>query len=150
MITGTGFVGVSAVSFGGTKASSFTVNSSTQITAVSSAHAAGQGRVAVTTSSGTSAENVLFTFIPRPSVTQVNPSSGPTVDGTNVILTGADLTFTGAVFFGARPAAFTVLSGTQVAAVAPAGTGTVVVTATTRGGTSVSGAAYTYVGAPVI
>jgi hypothetical protein len=90
-ITGTGFTGASAVSFGGARARSFTVNSSTRITALSSAHAAGQSRVTVTTSGGTSAENVLFTFIARPSVTQVNPSYGPTVDGRKIVIPGTDL-----------------------------------------------------------
>jgi hypothetical protein len=91
MITGTGFTGASAVSFGGVQARSFTVNSATEITAVSSAHAAGQGRVAVTTSGGTSADNVLFTFVARPSLTQVNPSYGPAVDGTRIVITGPHL-----------------------------------------------------------
>jgi len=52
-ITGTGFTGVTtAVTFGGT-AASFTVNSLTQITATTPAHAAGTVDVTVTTGAGT-------------------------------------------------------------------------------------------------
>ncbi|WP_040840876.1 IPT/TIG domain-containing protein, partial [Nocardia brevicatena] len=49
VLTGTNFTGATAVSFGGTPATSFTVNSSTQITAVTPAHAAGPVSVTVTT-----------------------------------------------------------------------------------------------------
>jgi hypothetical protein len=53
-ITGTDFSGVSAVSFGGTPASSLTVDSPTQITAVSPAGAPGTADVVVTTNAGVS------------------------------------------------------------------------------------------------
>ncbi|WP_217999341.1 IPT/TIG domain-containing protein, partial [Nocardia exalbida] len=57
--------------------------------------------------------------------------------GTTVVLTGTNLTGATAVSFGATPAtSFTVDSATQITAVTPAGTGTVLVTATTAGGTS--------------
>ena len=51
MLTGTGFTGLSgaaAVTFGGTNATSYTVNSATQITATAPAHAAGAVDVVVT------------------------------------------------------------------------------------------------------
>ncbi len=53
VITGTNFTGVTAVSFGGTPATSFVVNSDTQITAVAPAHAAGAVNIAITNPSGT-------------------------------------------------------------------------------------------------
>jgi hypothetical protein len=49
VITGTGFDGAAAVSFGGTPATTYAVDSSTQITASAPAHAAGTVRVQVTT-----------------------------------------------------------------------------------------------------
>jgi len=52
-ITGTGFSTVHAVKFGTTTAKSFTVKSPTQIVVTSPAHAAGQVRVSVTTTAGT-------------------------------------------------------------------------------------------------
>jgi len=54
IITGTNFSGVNWVSFGSTAAASFTVDSATQITAVTPAHAAGTIHVRVNTAAGTS------------------------------------------------------------------------------------------------
>jgi len=67
-ITGKGYCGgtaaPSSVTFGGTAATSFVVNSDTSITAVSPAHAAGTVDVQVTTSNGTSGINAgdQFTY----------------------------------------------------------------------------------------
>jgi hypothetical protein len=57
VITGSGFLsmsGAAAVKFGGTNATSYTVNSPTQITAVAPAHTTGKVDVAVTAAGGTS------------------------------------------------------------------------------------------------
>ena len=56
IITGTGFTGATAVKFGATAAASYTVNSSTQITATSPAGSAATVDVRVTTVGGTSAD----------------------------------------------------------------------------------------------
>jgi IPT/TIG domain len=56
-VTGTGFSGVLAVKFGSSAATSFKVESSTRITAVSPAEAIGTVDVTVTTGAGTSATN---------------------------------------------------------------------------------------------
>ena len=63
VITGTDFTGATAVSFGSTPAKSFTVNSSTQITAVAPAGAAGSVYVTVTTPTATSPNSVQYTYI---------------------------------------------------------------------------------------
>ena len=62
-ITGSGFVGAMAVKFGGGKATSFTVNSATTITATVPTGAV-TGTVAVTTPSGTVSSNAVFTVTP--------------------------------------------------------------------------------------
>ena len=133
IITGTNFTGATAVSFGGTPAAGFVVNSPTQITATSPAHAAGVDNVTVTSPGGTSAISPAdqFTFIAPPVVTSLNPNAGPTAGGTTVIITGSDFP-RAAVTFGATPAAsFVVNSPTQITAVAPAEpAGTVNVTVT--------------------
>ncbi len=54
VITGTALFGATAVAFGATAATSFTVDSATQITAVSPAHAAGSVNIVVTTPEGSS------------------------------------------------------------------------------------------------
>lgn len=62
-ITGTNFTGATAVSIGGTAATSFTVNSSTQITATTPAGTAGTASVVVTTPAGSNVANTLFTYV---------------------------------------------------------------------------------------
>jgi hypothetical protein len=117
-------------------AASFTVNSGTQITAVAPAHAAGAAAVTVTTPAGTS-NALTFTYIATPSVTGVSPSQGPVAGGTTVTLTGTNFSGATAVQFGGVAASFTVNSGTQITAVAPAhAAGAAAVTVTTPGGTS--------------
>jgi len=148
VLTGTGLSGATAVSFGGTPAASFTVNSATQITAVAPA-GTGAVPVTVTTAGGTSGP-VYFFYLGAPTVTGVSPSEGPASGGTTVVLTGADFTGVTAVTFGGTPAtSFTVNSATQITAVAPAGTGTVAVTVTGPGGIS-NPVIYTYVTSPVL
>ncbi|MGY2093662.1 IPT/TIG domain-containing protein, partial [Nocardia gipuzkoensis] len=148
VLTGAGLTGATAVTFGATPATSFTVDSATQITAIAPA---GTGTVQVTaTTAGGTTNGVAYTYVPAPALTSVVPSSGPESGGTTVVLTGTNLTGTTGVTFGVTPAAsFTVDSATQITAIAPAGTGTVQVTATTVGGTS-NGVAYTYVPIPTV
>ncbi|MES2597722.1 MAG: cadherin domain-containing protein [Verrucomicrobiota bacterium] len=63
VITGTNFTGASSVTIGGTAVTSYTVDSNTQITATTAAHAAGASSVVVTTPAGANAANTLFTYI---------------------------------------------------------------------------------------
>jgi len=74
-VTGTGFTGATAVKFGTTNATSYTVNSDTSITATSPSHAAQVVDITVTNSNGTSATSAAdqFTFTPTPPV-PVNPT----------------------------------------------------------------------------
>lgn len=76
-ITGTGFTGASAITFDSTDASSFTVNSATQITATTPAHAAGAVNVAVTTGGGTATGTGAYTYT-APAV----PTAVPTTTAT--------------------------------------------------------------------
>lgn len=155
IITGTNLSGATAVKFGATSATSHVVNSATQITATAPAGAAGTVDVTVTTAGGTSATSAAdqFTYVAAPTVTSISPTSGPGTGGTTVIITGSNFSGSTAVTFGATAAAgYTVNSGTQITATAPAGTGTVDVRVTTIGGTSATSAAdrYTYVPSPSV
>ncbi|MFD5114497.1 MULTISPECIES: IPT/TIG domain-containing protein [unclassified Streptomyces] len=150
-LTGTNLTGATAVSFGGHAATSFTVVSATQITAVVPSGSPGGVPVTVTTPGGTTAGTVFYFYVAPPTLTAATPGSGAVAGGTSVTLTGTNLLGTTAVLFGATAAtSFTVVSDTQINAVAPAGAGgTVAVTVTTPGGPS-NGVAYTYVGAPTV
>ncbi len=145
VLTGTNLTGTTAVDFGGTPATSFTVDSATQITALAPAGTAGTVQITATTSGGTS-NGTAYTYIAVPTLLAAVPNVGPAAGGTTVVLAGTDLTGTTAVDFGGTPAtSFTVDSAIQITAVAPAGTaGTVQITATTPGGTS-NGVAYVYI-----
>jgi uncharacterized repeat protein (TIGR03803 family) len=87
-ITGTDFLGATAVTFGGMAATSFTVDSATQITATTPTHAAGAVSVEVTTPGGTNAANTLFTYV-------VLPVTATYTSATDVPVTAASYTATG-------------------------------------------------------
>ena len=156
VITGTLLTGASSVKFGSTNATSFTVDSATQITATAPA---GTGTVDVTVTtpaggtSGTSSAD-QFTYNPTPTVTGVSPNNGPQTGGTAVVITGTLLSGASSVNFGSTNAtSFTVDSATQITATSPAGTGTVDITVTTpAGGTSATGSAdqFTYNPPPTV
>ena len=155
-ITGTNFTGATAVKFGATNATTFTVNSATQITATAPAGSAGTVDITVATPGGTSATsaNDRYTYAGTPTVTGLAPDAGPLGGGTTVTITGTNLSLANAVKFGAANASgFTVVSATKITATAPAGAaGAVDVTVTTPGGTSAAGAndRYTYTDGPVV
>ncbi|WP_280822736.1 putative Ig domain-containing protein [Pseudaminobacter soli (ex Li et al. 2025)] len=152
-ITGTNLLGATAVKFGATNATSYTVSSATSITATAPA---GVGTVDVTVANGsqisaTSAAD-QFTYIPAPTVASISPTSGPTAGGTSVTIAGTNFTGATSVKFGATNAtSFTVDSATSITATAPASAaGTVDVMVTTAGGTSstVTADQFTYIATP--
>ncbi|MGN2637680.1 IPT/TIG domain-containing protein [Nocardia takedensis] len=141
VLTGTGLTDVTGVDFGGTPATSFTVDSDTQITAVAPA---GTGIVPITvTAPGGVSGAVPFVYVVVPTVTAVAPASGPEAGGTTVTITGTDFTGPLTVRFGGTATSFTIDSDTQITAVAPPGTGSAQVTVTGTGGAG-AGVAYTY------
>jgi hypothetical protein len=137
-LTGTNFNQVTAVKFGSNNATRFEVRSETEIVAVSPP-GSGEAQVTVTTAGGTSPINHgddLFSY--HPTVSRVEPSSGPATGGTVVTISGIGIyPSTSAVKFGqANATSFEYTSEGVLKAVAPAGTGTVDVTVTTPEGTS--------------
>jgi hypothetical protein len=125
-ITGTNFIGVTAVDFGGTAATSYTVASSGSIAAVSPAGSAGTVDVTVTTATGTSATvaNDQFTYaVSVPTVSNINPTSGAV--GTQVTIMGSNFGSTQGsstvTFNGTTATSITSWSSTQIVAVVPAG-----------------------------
>ena len=151
-ITGTNLTGTTAVTFGGSGATSYTVTSPTSIRAVAPPHAAGAVRISATTAGGTATSPSTFTFVTPPAITGFTPAAGPTAGGTTVTITGTNLTGATAVTFGATAAAsFTVTSATTIKAVTRAhAAGVVAVSVTTAGGTVTSPTTFRFQGAPTI
>ncbi len=153
-ISGTDLTGATAVKFGPTAATGYTVVDATHITAIAPAGAAGTVDVTVFTAGGTNEASSAdrYTYVPptppAPTVTSVSPNSGTTAGGSNVTISGTNLTGATAVKFGATAAAgFTVTDSGHITAVTPAeSVGTVDITVTTGGGTSAIGSVdqYTY------
>lgn len=135
-ITGTNFTGVTAVSFGGVAAASFTINSSTSLTAVPAGGA--NGAISVTNPYGT-AELAGFTFGLVPEITSFTPSTGPvgatvTITGVNFGATIADNT----VYFGKAKATVVSASATSIVVKAPAAATYAPISVTANGRTTAS------------
>ena len=125
-MSGSNLSGATAVAFGGTAAASFTVLSSTSISAISPMHAPGVVDVTVATPDGTSNRTASdqFTFTsgtPAPTVTSVSPNSGPISGGTGVTVTGTNFVSGTAISFGGTTATgVTFGSSTYLTCVTPA------------------------------
>jgi hypothetical protein len=120
VITGTDFSTAKAVYFGGTAASSFTVDSDTQITAVTRAQTNGTVSVTVTNAAGLSTSVRQFTFFsPVPVVTGVSPSTGSSLGGTTVTISGMRFKGTFRVIFGGVAVPYTLDSDSQITVVTP-------------------------------
>jgi uncharacterized repeat protein (TIGR02543 family) len=156
VITGTGFTNVSAVTFGPNNATSFTVNSSTKITAN---FPAGTGTVDVrVTNRGGTSDNVAadnFTYTSATQVTSISPSTGSTGGGTVVEISGTNFSSSSTVVFGTTAATNVSYNSTtgKITATSPAGAaGTQNVRVTTGGSQSATAAAnlFTYTAAVAV
>jgi hypothetical protein len=152
-INGSDFTGASAVTFNGTSAT-FTVGSSTQITATVPSGAT-SGPIAVTTSGGTATSAASFTVtVPPPSpptISGFTPTSGPV--GTSVTISGSNFTGATSVTFNGAAAVFAVNSAAQITATVPSGATSGPVAVTTSAGTATSAGSFTVtvpVAAPTI
>ena len=144
-ITGTNFTGATSVKFGNDTAASFSVISSTTITAVLANGAS--GNVSVTTAGGTASLPGFIYGVPPPTITSFTPSIGGS--GTTITITGTNFTGATSVTFGNDTVtSFSIVSSTTITAVLANGaSGNVSVT--TPGGTA-SLQGFTYVPAPII
>jgi IPT/TIG domain len=149
-IAGEYFGAIVGVKFGSRNAASFEVVSSTKIIAVSPPWVSGNAiaEVTVETMSMTGVNSIGDSFIYEPTVTKVEPASGPAAGGTSVTISGEAFEglfengagemppFVESVQFGSHKASFDVESGGRITAISPPGAGTADVTVTTLGGTS--------------
>ncbi len=152
VIEGSGFKAGATVTIG-TAATSVKVISTSKILATTQANPAGSDEVIVSDSGGTSTGGPLFTFTPpkppAPTVTSVEPSSGPAAGGSEVTITGTGFVSGAAVVIGSPAESVNVISSTEIRAVTaatPAGSDEVVVS--DANGTSENGPSFTYTSPP--
>ena len=154
-IKGEGFLPDSTVTIGN-EASEVYVVSEDEITATTSATAAGVDEVVVTNEHGTSTGGPKYTYIAPPSITEVKPASGSSAGGTEVTIKGSGFgtsTATNTVSFGGAPASVSAASATSLTVSTPSGSpglAAVAVTNTTDGLSVTDAGAYTYIAPPSI
>ena len=143
VITGKRFTGANAVSVNGTRARSFTVNSSTKITFVIGTGNS-TGTVTVRTAGGTATSAARFT-VPAPIISSFTPASGNS--GTTVVITGTRfIAATSVTVNGTVVRKFTLNSATKITFVVGTGTRAGPVRVKTPGGTAVSKTTFTIKG----
>ncbi|QNK81641.1 IPT/TIG domain-containing protein [Nakamurella sp. PAMC28650] len=135
-VTGTGFViGNTTVNVDG-QSQPATATSTTQLTFVTKAHAAGAVPVTVTTPGGTSGPQI-YTFQGVPTITALTPDFGPDAGGTLVTVTGTGFSPAATVTVGGTTVPANVVNDTTLQFFTPPHAGGLVpVTVTTSGGVS--------------
>jgi hypothetical protein len=125
VISGSGLSGTTTLTFGGLAATSFTVDSDTQITAVAPAHTVETYPtdfvdVVVSRPAGSYTATDAFGYGFPPVPGPKTPDSGTTAGGTSVIIQGANLADLTRVTFGGIDAQITFDSPTRVVVLTPA------------------------------
>jgi RHS repeat-associated protein len=136
-ISGTNFIaGETSVSFGGDAATTAIVTSSTTLTAVNPAHAAGTVGVSVTTPGGTAVLDGGFRYLDPPAIASFTPLQGRVGDA--ITISGSfDSDLSGnTVSLGNSIVPVVSVSGTTLVVTVPAGSTTGRLTVTSAGGTA--------------
>jgi hypothetical protein len=140
MIYGSNLGGATAVYFGTTPAT-ITSDSDMSVGVITPAHVVGVVDVTVVTPGGTSPITPFDQFTYQstfPTVTSVSPNSGSVAGGYMVVISGTNLNYPTAVYFGTTPATILGYDNADIGVLAPAAqsAGTVDVTVVTPAGTS--------------
>ena len=145
-ISGAYFTGATSVTIGGALATNMIVVSSTTITAVTPAHAAGSVSITITTPSRTSTFPNAFSYASS-SILSIVPNTGVVGGGALITISGNYLGGATSVTIGGAPATnLIVVSPTTITAVTPTGTlGPADVVVTTPAGTLTSLNGFTYI-----
>jgi len=136
-IKGSGFNRVTSVIFGSVRGTDVKVTSSSKLSVRAPAGASAHYITVMTARGGASGltGRSIYNYLPAPSLTSINPHSGPAGGGTTVTIRGANFAFVRSVSFGPkRGSRLVVISSSRIRIVSPAGTGTVDVFVGTAGG----------------
>ncbi|MCG8606739.1 DNRLRE domain-containing protein, partial [bacterium] len=135
-IIGLNFTGTTAVSFNGSPAASFSIDSDTQLRGTVPSLAT-TGPITITNGSGTSSDSEDFTVVFPPTISGFSPNSGPI--GTEVTLTGHGfLGTTDVAFNGTSAISFIVNSASEIRVTVPAGATTGSLSLTNPAGSTLS------------
>ncbi|WP_326794921.1 IPT/TIG domain-containing protein [Streptomyces sp. NBC_01808] len=102
--------------------------------------------VSVTTKGGTT-NGLTFTYLGAPTVTSMNPVTGPDYGGTASTIIGTNFSEVVDVSYGPDPTAYNIIDDSTIVAYSPGGTGIVTVTLTSAGGSD-SSQSFTYTVTP--
>jgi hypothetical protein len=151
-VTGSGFTNVTSVDIGGAPLTSVSVNSTTSITGVTSAGAAGTYNAHVYVSGGVAspATGGSYTYVTPPSVSSASPSSGTTLGGTAVTISGANMSGVSSVTFGGAAATGISASASSVTCTTPAHAAGLVNVVITNAYGSANANIFTYVTPPAL
>jgi len=126
-IAGNNLTSATNVTFNGITATSISVVNSATITCVTPSGNPGNASVIVTTPQGSNSGNSLFKYVTTgtqivaPSITSINPTSGPPTGGTNITIFGTNLSSATSVILGSVPATSVAnVNSTTVIAITPA------------------------------
>jgi hypothetical protein len=145
-VTGTGFTGATAVTFGNVAASAFTVASSTSLTATVPAGAV-TGVVAVSTPSGSGAGPTFTLVAPVvPTISGFSPTSGPV--GTAISISGSNLGGATSVTIGGASAVFSVNAAGVISTAVPTGAVSGPIKVSIPSGTATSAVSFTLTAPP--
>ena len=140
VLRGTNYIGVIGVKFNTTVATSYTVDSPTQITAIVPAGAT-TGRVGVSTTGGTGLSATSFIVIMPPTITSFTPLT--VLVGGRVTITGTNLGSATAVTIAGVGATIITNTTYSIVATVPLGAGSGPISVTTMAGTSTSALSFT-------
>ncbi len=145
-VKGKGFLKGSKVKIG-SEAASVAIVSETEITAKTAAGSAGEDEVVVEDEYGKSAEGPKYKYVTPPTVTAIEPSSGTTAGGTEVVITGTGFEEGAKVKIGSEASSVEVVSETEIKAktAATAAGKAEVVVSYSNGVASTGGPSFTYV-----
>ncbi|NUQ63491.1 MAG: IPT/TIG domain-containing protein [Pirellulales bacterium] len=146
-VQGLNFSGATAVRLNGIDMVGFVVDSASQFRAVVPAGAT-SGPISVVNPDGTATSAASFAVLLPPEITAFTPASGQA--GTEVTISGRNLTGTTQVLFNGTAAVYTVDSDSQLRATVPDGATTGPIQLTNGGGTQTSATPFTVLAPPRI
>jgi hypothetical protein len=123
--------------------------SSTELTAKAPV-GSGSQKVVVTDEGGTSVGGPTFAYLAAPTVESITPAEGPTGGGTDVKIKGKGFVAGASVTIGAAATEVKFVSGTELTAKTPAGSGSQKAVVSDAGGTSTGGPVFAYIPAPTV